>query len=114
MPRTSVTLTDYVGAARRKFGSLGDDFLALYPARNDEEAALRNNEGARDNSRVSTWLWGKAWTPDSDKPVDTYFWTHAPPGESHDLRGAFHGSEILIAWMRSTVPGPLATARLRI
>ena len=24
----------------------------------------------------------------------TYFWTHRPPGPEHDLRGAYHGSEI--------------------
>ncbi len=98
MPQTSVTLADYVAAARRKFGALAEDFLRLYPARTDQEAALQNNAASRDNSRVSTWLWGTLWTPGDDKPVYTYAWTHAPPGPSHDMRGAFHGSEIYYAF----------------
>lgn len=98
MPQTNVTLAAYVASARRKFGPLADRFLALYPASTDDEAALQNNAAARDNSRVSTWLWGRAWRPGTDKPIHTYFWTHAPPGPGHDLRGAFHGSEIPYAF----------------
>jgi para-nitrobenzyl esterase len=98
MPITSVTLTAYIAAAKRKFGTLADEFLQLYPARTDQEAALQNNAAARDNSRISTWLWGTLWTTGDDKPVYTYFWTHAPPGPSHDMRGAFHGSEIYYAF----------------
>jgi para-nitrobenzyl esterase len=94
MPQTSVTLTDYIAAAKRKFGKLASDYLKLYPASNDQEAALQNNAAARDNSRVSTWLWGTLWTQGDGKPVYTYFWTHAPPGPDQDMRGAFHGSEI--------------------
>ncbi|WHO38373.1 carboxylesterase family protein [Sphingobium sp. AP49] len=98
MPQTSVTLADYVAAAKRRFGPLAADYLKLYPARNDQEAALQNNAAARDNSRVSTWLWGTLWTQGDDKPVYSYFWTHAPPGPDHDMRGAFHGSEIPYAF----------------
>ncbi|SFO33815.1 carboxylesterase family protein [Sphingomonas sp. OK281] len=98
MPQTSVTLAAYLAAARRKFGTLTADFLKLYPARDDQDAALQNNAAARDNSRVSTWLWGRQWTRGVDKPVFTYFWDHAPPGPSHDLRGAYHGSEIYYAF----------------
>lgn len=98
MPQTSVTLAAYVAAARRKFGALAADFLTLYPAHDDAEAALQNNAAARDNSRVSTWLWGTSWTKGVGRPVYTYFWTHAPPGPDHDLRGAYHGSEIFYAF----------------
>jgi para-nitrobenzyl esterase len=98
MPPVNVTLADYVAYAHRKFGPLADDFLKLYPARSDQEAALQSNAAARDNSRVSTWLWGQLWTKGDDKPLFTYFWTHAPPGPDHDLRGAFHGSEIYYAF----------------
>jgi para-nitrobenzyl esterase len=98
MPQTSVTLADYVAAARRKFGALADDYLRLYPAHSDQEAALQNNAASRDNSRVSTWLWGTLWTQGDAKPVYTYAWTHAPPGPGHDMRGAFHGSEIYYAF----------------
>jgi para-nitrobenzyl esterase len=98
MPQVSVTLADYVAAARRKFGPLADDFLRLYPAHDDRQAALQNNAAARDNNRISTWMWGTLWTQGDDRPVYTYFWTHAPPGPGHDMRGAFHGSEITYAF----------------
>ena len=93
-PHPNVTLKDYVSAARRKFGSMAAEFLRLYPATTDDEAARANNDASRDNSRVSTYLWGTGWTQHAWLPVYTYFWTHRPPGPSHDLRGAYHGSEI--------------------
>lgn len=98
MPQTSVTLNAYVAAARRKFGPLTPEFLRLYPAHDDQQAALQNDAAARDNSRISTWMWGRLWTKADSEPVYTYFWTHAPPGPSHDMRGAFHGSEIYYAF----------------
>jgi para-nitrobenzyl esterase len=93
-PQVSVTLADYVQAARAKYGALADDFLRLYPATNDDEAALASNAAAQDNNRVSTYLWATEWKKGTTRPVYTYWWTHAPPGPGHDLRGAYHGSEI--------------------
>ncbi len=94
MPHVSVTLGEFQAAAHTKFGAMADAFLRLYPAATDQEAAQQNNQAARDNSRVSTWLWGTLWTKYAKHPVYTYTWTHAPPGPGHDLRGAYHGSEI--------------------
>jgi carboxylesterase type B len=73
---------------------MADEFLKLYPASNDQEAALASNAAARDNSRVSTFLWATAWKKAAKNPVYTYFWTHAPPGPDRARRGAYHGSEI--------------------
>jgi para-nitrobenzyl esterase len=98
MPQTNVTLAQFQAAARRKFGPLAAEFLKLYPARTDEEAALQGNASVRDNSRISTWLWGELWSKGNHLPLHTYFWTHAIPGPSHDMRGAFHGSEIPYAF----------------
>ncbi|MFJ9541415.1 carboxylesterase/lipase family protein [Streptomyces sp. NPDC101225] len=94
-PPVHVTLDDYVSAAQQKFGTMVDDFLRLYPATTDDEAALASNDAIRDNSRVSTYLWSEEWTKGTDRPVYTYFWTHRPPGPDHDIRGAYHGSEIV-------------------
>ncbi len=94
MPHTSVTLDGFRSAARAKFGPMADEFLKLYPASNDDEAALQNNASVRDNSRISTYLWGTQWSRANKKPIYTYFWTHALPGPTHDRLGAFHGSEI--------------------
>ncbi|MFD4562388.1 carboxylesterase family protein [Streptomyces sp. NPDC058469] len=93
-PPVHVTLADCASAARQKFGSMADEFLRLYPATTDDEAALASNDAIRDNSRVSTYLWGTRWTRSVREPVYTYFWTHRPPGPDHDIRGAYHGSEI--------------------
>ena len=94
MPTVSVTLKQYLAFAHSKFGPMADAFLELYPAGNDAEAATENDAQARDNNRVSTWLWATQWQPGTHLPVYTYWWTHAPPGPSHDMRGAYHGSEI--------------------
>ncbi|MFD5055707.1 carboxylesterase/lipase family protein [Streptomyces tendae] len=94
-PPVHVTLDDYVSAARQKFGPMTDEFLRLYPATTDDEAALASNDAIRDNSRVSTYLWATEWTKGAHHPVYTYFWTHRPPGTDHDIRGAYHGSEIV-------------------
>lgn len=93
-PPVIVTLDAYLAAAREKFGPMADEFLELYPAADDDEAALASNAAARDNSRISTYLWAGLWTQHAARPVFTYFWTHRPPGPGHDMRGAYHGSEI--------------------
>ena len=54
------------------------DFLNLYPASTDLQAAQVNNTAVRDNSRVSTFLWATEWSKGAKSPVYTYFWTHAP------------------------------------
>ncbi len=98
MPVVNVRLADYLAFARKKFGAMADEFLRLYPATNDDEAANASNAQARDNNRVSTWAWAGEWSPGVNRPVYTYFWTKAPPGPDAAMRGAFHGSEIAYAF----------------
>ncbi|MUI15439.1 carboxylesterase family protein [Massilia dura] len=93
-PQVNVTLEAFRQGAHAKFGALANEFLRLYPAGNDDEAALASSEAARDNSRISTWSWGREWAKGSGQPVYTYFWNHAPPGPDAPARGAYHGSEI--------------------
>lgn len=94
MPPTNVTLAGYRGWAERRFGPIAPEFLRLYPASSDEQAALMSNQAARDNSRVSSFLWVGEWRRHVTKPVFTYAWSHAQPGPAAPMRGAFHGSEI--------------------
>ncbi len=70
------------------------EFLKLYPAATDQQAARENDIRVRDNSRISLFLWAALRAKHMKDPVYTYFWTHAPPGRGHDMRGAYHGSEI--------------------
>ena len=93
--RRRLTVAQFQEAAKRKFGPLADEYLKLYPATTDEEAALANNESVRDNSRISTFLWAMDWKQKKDKPVYTYFFTHRPTG---DPGGAHHTAEVLFVF----------------
>jgi para-nitrobenzyl esterase len=93
-PPVNLTRADFQKAAKRKFGPMAEEFLKLYPASDDDAAARASNSAARDNSRVSTFLWATEWSKSKKGPVYTYFWTHAPPGPDRERRGAYHGSEI--------------------
>jgi carboxylesterase 2/para-nitrobenzyl esterase len=88
-PPVHVTLDQHRAAAHRKFGPLADTFLRLYPAATDDEAACASSAAARDNSRLSTALWGDDWASHGTGRLHTYFWTHRT-----GPRGASHGSEI--------------------
>lgn len=94
-PHINVTLAEFQAAAKHKFGSLAEEYLKLYPATNDDEAARQSSASARDNSRISTYLWALDWRQHCDKPLYTYFWTHRPTG---DPAGAHHASEILFVF----------------
>jgi len=89
-PPIHVTLADFVEAAHAKFGPLADEFLRLYPATNDDEAARASNAAIRDNSRISTYLWAGSWSEHASRPVYRYFWTHRAAA----LGRASHGSEV--------------------
>ncbi|MFJ3306548.1 carboxylesterase/lipase family protein [Streptomyces sp. NPDC086549] len=104
-PTLTMTLDEYRAYAAAEFGPTGltDTFLDLYPATSDAEAAVQYSAYARDEERVSTFLWGSQFTDTAgnSSPVHTYYWTHVPPG--HDgtnpvigtaATGAFHGSDV--------------------
>jgi len=93
-PQSEIKLADYLSAARKKYGALADEFLKLYPAAGDQQAALAQTESGRDEARVSMYLWAVEWKKAAKNKVFTYFWTHAPPGPEGASRGAYHGSEI--------------------
>ncbi|KAE9071059.1 hypothetical protein PF010_g26028 [Phytophthora fragariae] len=88
---TNVTVAEYVAAATTKYGDLVDEYLTLYPASTDDEANNMTNNAARDISRVGIWLFGNYWAETASSPFYTYYWSHAPPGQT---AGAYHMSEI--------------------
>ncbi|MFS4107582.1 carboxylesterase/lipase family protein [Streptomyces sp. PD-S100-1] len=93
-PPVHVTLQEHVEAAHRKFGQLAGEFLRLYPATTDDEAAAAASRAARDNSRLSTHLWGRDWSRHTTRGLHTYHWTHRAPAPGGGPRRAWHGSEI--------------------
>ncbi|MGW0833559.1 carboxylesterase/lipase family protein [Streptomyces prunicolor] len=101
-PTLTMTVAAYEAYAATTFGDSAADFLALYPATTDAEAAAQYNAYARDEERVSTFLWGTQFkvTAGNRSPVYNYWWTHVPPGqdttnpiEPADGAGAYHGAE---------------------
>lgn len=94
-PKINVTIAEFQSYAKRKFGPLAEEFLKLYPASTDEEAAIQSDEAARDNNRISTYLWALDWIKHDNKPLYTYYWTHRPTGSPN---GASHGSEIIFVF----------------
>jgi carboxylesterase type B len=101
-PTLAMTVAQYQAYAQTTFGDRAAEFLALYPASTDTEAAAQYDNYARDEERVSTFLWGTQFrnTAGNRSPVYNYWWTHAPPGsdttnpiEPADGVGAYHGAE---------------------
>jgi len=93
-PHPDVSLEQFRKLAAARYEELGDDFLKLYPAKTDEEAAIAQNNAARDASRVSTYLWAVERNKTAGTRVWTYFWDHTLPGPDADKYGAFHTSEV--------------------
>ncbi|MFI6336278.1 carboxylesterase/lipase family protein [Streptomyces sp. NPDC050535] len=101
-PDLEMTVDRFRAYAASEFADRAPEFLALYPAVTDQEAARQYNNYARDEERVSTFLWGTQFkeTAGNRSPVYNYWWTHVPPGsdttnpvEPADGAGAYHGAE---------------------
>jgi len=54
-----IPMKDYKAQVERMYGDEAEEFLALYPFKSDEEAGLVQKESARDQSRVSTWMFAE-------------------------------------------------------
>jgi carboxylesterase 2/para-nitrobenzyl esterase len=93
-PPVYLNRADFLAAAERKFGSMLPEFLRLYPAGDDDQAARSATAAVRDNARLSTYLWATEWTRHATRPIYTYVWSHAAPVPGGGPRRAGHGSEI--------------------
>ncbi|MCI3278890.1 carboxylesterase/lipase family protein [Streptomyces cylindrosporus] len=105
-PTLAMTVAQFQAYATTTFGDRAADFLALYPAATDAEAAAQYNAYARDEERVSTFLWGTQFrtTASNRSPVYNYFWSHTPPGtdtsnpimpgQDAASAGAYHGADL--------------------
>lgn len=93
-PHPNITLEEFHTRAQQRFGALADEFLQLYPAATDAEAAAAQNEAARDYTRTTMYLWAIARLQSGRAKVFTYFWNHPLPGPDQEKYGAFHTSEV--------------------
>ena len=96
-PGFKITVADYQKWAHARFGSMADEFLKVYPASNDDEAARQIEESARDSYRMSVYLWAetreKAEPKGSTNKFYTYTYNHPEPPDAQK-RGASAGVEI--------------------
>ncbi len=93
-PHPKITMADFTKQARQRFGDKAAEFLTLYPAESDKQAAASQNQSSRDLERTSMYLWAVRRDKTSKTKVFTYYWDHPMPGPDVDQYGAFHTSEI--------------------
>ena len=89
-----LTAEGFAAQARRQFGDLAGEFLALYPTATPEQNAESQKAGARDLNLVSTFLWAEERAKASRTKVYTYYWDHVQPGPKKEVYQAFHSSEL--------------------
>jgi para-nitrobenzyl esterase len=93
-PQGPVTTAAFVERARRQYGTLADEFLRLYPADTDEQAAAVATESAREQAMVSLYLWSQERARTAKTNAYIYLWDHTLPGPDAARLGAFHSSEL--------------------
>jgi len=92
--QTPTTAATFVTRARQRYGATADEFLKLYPADTDEQAAAAQAQSSRDQALVSIYLWAVERAKTSKTKTFTYLWDHALPGPDAARFGAFHSSEV--------------------
>lgn len=98
MGQPPVTLDSYTAFAHKTFGSHADEFLRVYAASSDQEAARARLDFAGDKFiAYSTWAWLMAQATTSPAPVYRYYFALGSPGddEHSPALGAFHSDDIV-------------------
>jgi len=93
-PHPAITLAQYRKQAHELYGDGANDFLVLYPAATDGQAAGAHNAAARDYERTSMYFWAQDRQKTSHSKTFTYYWDHPLPGPDSPKYGAFHTSEV--------------------
>jgi para-nitrobenzyl esterase len=93
-PQAAVTADAFIKRARQQYGAMADEYLKLYPAGTDEQAAASQAQSSRDQSLVSMYLWARERAKTAKTPAFTYLWDHTLPGPDAVRYGAFHTSEV--------------------
>jgi para-nitrobenzyl esterase len=93
-PGPAVTTEAFVARAREQYGAMADEFLALYPAATDDQAAAAQAQSSRDQALVSMYLWARERARTARTSAYTYLWDHPLPGPDAERFGAFHTSEV--------------------
>jgi len=100
------SLDEFETRARTDLGALASDFLRLYRAADDKEAARNSHTAAgHRNFNWENWLWARLHARTGRSPVFAYHFSRVPPrspiGATGDLSrdlGAFHTADIPYAF----------------
>jgi para-nitrobenzyl esterase len=90
----AATLEAYQSQARQQYGDLAEEFLKLYPAASDQDAAAARAQIARDRALSGMYLWAKQRNKTSRTKAFIYLWDHTLPGPNSERLGAFHTAEV--------------------
>jgi para-nitrobenzyl esterase len=101
-PKTT-TAAQFESRAKQVYGSMADEFLKLYPADSDSEAAESGVESGRDRLRAGMYLWASKRAATHRSPVYIYYFDRAVPWPAHPEFGAFHSGELPYAFGNLTI-----------
>jgi carboxylesterase type B len=93
-PQNPVTVASFVKRAQQQYGPTADEFLMLYPADTDEQAAAAQAQSSRDQALTSLYLWARERAKTAKTRAFVYLWDHTLPGPDAARLGAFHSSEL--------------------
>ena len=88
------TTAEHTANIERFYGEMKDQFLAAYPAADDDAAGEASKSIGRDRTLASMYLWAADRLKTTKHPIYGYLYTHVKPGPESDLFGAFHAAEL--------------------
>ena len=103
----SANAQTFIEQSRKRFGDFSDEFLKLYPASNDAQAADSHYDSFRD--QAMGWemrTWARRQTRTGKSAAYLYFFTHVPPGPNADRYRAYHAGEIAYVFGNLNPPRP--------
>ncbi len=89
----------FTAQSRQRFGGFADEFLKLYPADNNDQAADAHYNSTRDQGmgwEMRTWV--RMQQKAGKSPAYLYYFTRTPPGPNADRYRAYHAAEIAYAF----------------
>jgi para-nitrobenzyl esterase len=91
----NATAKTFVDQAHKRYGDFTDEFLKLYPAGSNEQAAEAHYRSSTDGGmgwEMRTWV--RAQTKSGKAPAYLYYFTRTPPWEQSSRYRAYHAAEI--------------------
>jgi para-nitrobenzyl esterase len=90
----SSSAAQFESRAKQMYGPMAEEFLKLYPAGSDSEAAESAVASGRDRLKAGLYLWASKRAATHTSPVYIYYFDRAVPWPAHPEFGAFHSGEL--------------------